>query len=876
LAAEGQYGAALAEISAVSPPSDTVRLAAAAALTAVRNAQRRAAQAAILSNAQAAFDRGDFEEAQSAIDAIPGEERTARASALQAEVAKAIEAQRQLQRKQQALEIALKTIEGLVEQNSLIRALERLDDAAAIGLDDSRIATLRRQITDLVAEAENKRRQEARDRVAAKRVEAAQRLLATGDGYSAIALLERDGTGHPLVEQTLRDIRVAVAEHEERVRKEAERRRQEEEARRRAEAEALRKLAEERKAEEERKAAEEKRRQQEEERRQREEQRERQREEVATLILSAERALAARQPEDATLILSRVDQQVASAEDTDLRRRALAAKSEAERLAREQREERTRQEAEARRREEEARRREQALQQILTRAGAAVDHETARKLLDEAQALAPADGRVQTLVQERRAALALQRAEEERRNEEERHEQEEQRARAERARQQAEAEAARRREQQRLQAEQRRLEEEERQRRGEADRLVTSAEQTLIAGRLDETVNWIEQAETIRLGRDDIDLTRRLDAARAELIRQREKVAADERARIEQQARDADAARIGERARQLFASGQHDEALALLQGSPDHATTRQVIEELESRRAQLERERKRAERARRLRERRAAAVFALRKSAGDRRLHVLGAVVLSVTTAWVVWQSLPPSSPQVEVETPVTRMEPAAPPAAPEPAAPPPLPKNAPEDTVPPGPVSSSPNPQVGRGNPPVTRGRGPNERSAGAPASDPKIGSPQPNSSSSKPVDSVTQKSPAPTQPPVTITPPPPDPIAPPPQPPPAPQPDLAAERAAIQQLLARYVSAYNVLDEAELRRIDPGFSNIPNRVLLKSLELRISEVFIDVSPEGQTAVLRATQTFSYVWNRPLPPTSSGTLSWRLRKVGDTWTVLP
>ena len=256
LTGEGKDQAALAEISAVEAPSDTVRQAAAAALTALRNAQRFAAHAAILAKAQAAADRGDFEEAQSAIDAIPGEERTARASALQAEVTKALEAQRQLRQKQQALEGALQGIERLIQQDSLPRALEHLDEAAAIGLDDPRIAALRRRITDLIAAAESKRRQDARDRVAAKRVEAAQRLLASGDGYAAIALLERDGPAHPLVEQTLRDIRIAVAEHEERVRKEAERRRQEEESRRRAEAEALRELETQRRAEEERKAEE--------------------------------------------------------------------------------------------------------------------------------------------------------------------------------------------------------------------------------------------------------------------------------------------------------------------------------------------------------------------------------------------------------------------------------------------------------------------------------------------------------------------------------------------------------------------------------------------------------------------------------------------
>jgi hypothetical protein len=105
----------------------------------------------------------------------------------------------------------------------------------------------------------------------------------------------------------------------------------------------------------------------------------------------------------------------------------------------------------------------------------------------------------------------------------------------------------------------------------------------------------------------------------------------------------------------------------------------------------------------------------------------------------------------------------------------------------------------------------------------------------------------------------------------------DLTAERAAIQELLNRYVGAYNAVDESQLIRIDPRFSSIPNRVLVKSLELRVSEVSIDISSDGQTAALSATQTFKYVWNRPsLPPTTSSTLAWKLRKVGNTWTVLP
>jgi hypothetical protein len=43
-------------------------------------------------------------------------------------------------------------------------------------------------------------------------VEAARQLLATGDGYAAVALLERDGSSHPLVEEALKEIRAAIAQ----------------------------------------------------------------------------------------------------------------------------------------------------------------------------------------------------------------------------------------------------------------------------------------------------------------------------------------------------------------------------------------------------------------------------------------------------------------------------------------------------------------------------------------------------------------------------------------------------------------------------------------------------------------------------------------
>lgn len=104
----------------------------------------------------------------------------------------------------------------------------------------------------------------------------------------------------------------------------------------------------------------------------------------------------------------------------------------------------------------------------------------------------------------------------------------------------------------------------------------------------------------------------------------------------------------------------------------------------------------------------------------------------------------------------------------------------------------------------------------------------------------------------------------------------DLAAERAAIHQLIARYAAAYSRLDEDELRRIVPGFAGIQGKVLLKSVELTPSGIAIDVDPTGQTATARFTQNFRYEWNRArMAPTGSGNVTWNLRKTGGEWRVV-
>ena len=296
-----------------------------------------------------------------------------------------------------------------------------------------------------MAAAQERRRQEARDRLAGKLVEAARQMLENGDGYAAIALLERDGSSHPLVSEALAGIRATVAEQEERARQDAERRRQEEEARQRAELEAARKLEEARQAEEQRKR--------DEERRVREAEIARRREEFATLVNAAENALGASDPEQATLLLKRADL-VGRVEDSGLAKRAEAVRAEAERLererqAREAAEQRAREEArrredeerrraeearqraeearrrkeleaeraeaarqaeQARREEEEARNREAAVTTILSRERNEAP-EAALTLLEDALTLAPGDRRVEARIKQRNADLERQRLE---------------------------------------------------------------------------------------------------------------------------------------------------------------------------------------------------------------------------------------------------------------------------------------------------------------------------------------------------------------------------------------------------------------------------------------------------------------------------------
>jgi hypothetical protein len=102
----------------------------------------------------------------------------------------------------------------------------------------------------------------------------------------------------------------------------------------------------------------------------------------------------------------------------------------------------------------------------------------------------------------------------------------------------------------------------------------------------------------------------------------------------------------------------------------------------------------------------------------------------------------------------------------------------------------------------------------------------------------------------------------------------DLAAERAAIQDLLERYVAAYERRDEEGLRAFCVNF----NRTLIRSVDLTITAPTIELAADGQSATLRATQQFRYEFNNrptfernPKP----GVLSWKLQKAGGVWRVV-
>jgi len=824
LAQEGRYDDALTAISGVEGPSDTVRIAAARAADEVRLLQRRAQVAAVVADARRACDRGEFEQVLTAIDGIRGDDLTPDARALRADAERGLQARIELERKREVVEDGLRAVAALIEQNDLTGAAARLKEVEGIGLADPRIREQRDRVSALVAAAQERRRQEARDRLAGKLVEAARQMLENGDGDAAIALLERDGSSHPLVREALAEIRAAVAEQEERARQEAERRRQEEEARQRAEQEAARKLEEARQAEEERKRAE--------ERRAREAEIARRREEFATLVHAAENALGASDPEQATLLLKRADL-VGRVEDSGLAKRAEGVRAEAERLERERNEreaaeQRAREEA-RRREEEEARNREAAVTTILSRERSEAP-EMALTLLRDALTLAPGDRRVEARIKQRNADLERQRLE------------------AELQRQVAEAVSA-----------------------------ITAA---LDRQDLDEAERLILDGERQFAVPPFHDVRRTYESLRRTEARARREAAEAEQRERDRQAREA----AEQRARE----------------EDERARLERDEEARQAREAKEAKERDARERKEHPKPDTDEAAEPAAKPVWSRYGAAAAVAALLIGGAsWVLWPDAgsdtePPSpiagggSPVNPSPLPSPRGAPPVP--VPVPAPSPPPPTSPPERGNAPGPrggVSTA----AGRGrqgNPPETprpAGETPAERAAREQAereqqakeqlvkdqlakeqlareqaakeqAAKELAAKEQAAKEQEARDQAARDQAARDQ---------------------AVRAAEARERAAIQQLLDQYVAAYNALDERRLRQLVAGFTGIPGRPLIKSVQLRLSNQRIDVSPDLLTATVSATQNFEYVWNRAgADRTGSGQLYWRLRKNGGVWTVVP
>jgi serine/threonine protein kinase len=445
LAAQGGYSDALTLLDDIRSDSGTVRSAADEARGVILAAQKQAAAAKIVDDAQRALHRREFAAAIAALEAIPEAELNQQARAVKAAAQAALEQQREAERRRRALDEMIGAIQALADRGDFEQALDRLRAAAELGPADERVRALRQRVSELSAAAEAKRHQESLDRQAAARVASARDIAARGELMAAVALLEEAEAPHPLIDAALFDLRERI--EQERLRREAAaRERAAEEARKQAAAAAARRAEEERQLREQKEREESARlraeaaRLQEEAARKAEVERQRQRDESTVLISAAEAALAAGHLEQATVLLGRAEPIVPGDED-ELATRVSTARAQIRRQEEVLRRERSRREQEARdaeverqrreaieaaekaaaeRRAEEKRQAELARDRERIRArdaevtrlvAAAADEESpaaALKLLEAALELAPGDRKITSLIttrQEQRRQL---------------------------------------------------------------------------------------------------------------------------------------------------------------------------------------------------------------------------------------------------------------------------------------------------------------------------------------------------------------------------------------------------------------------------------------------------------------------------------------
>jgi hypothetical protein len=362
-----------------------------------------------------------------------------------------------------------------------------------------------------------------------------------------------------------------------------------------------------------------------------------------------------------------------------------------------------------------------------------------------------------------------------------------------------------------------------------------------------------------------------------------EAAAARERDRIADEQQQRRAMDVVARAQQLFEAGQHAEASTLLRQAPPHALIQAAQTQLAVRIAEADRLRQRAERIRTREQRSAVAATAARRIIGNGRVSIGAAVIVVAALSWGGWQLLPASrsDEQTKLAIRTSPADPGAGPASPQPVDTPSIappggetpPAVAPPDVTrpapqPPRPRDSAAAPDVER--PPVSNPqRPPVPGPATGPATEPPVAGPIVPAIPAPPA-APPQQQPAPSAPERAGNPPPED-----RSPAPPASVNLEDDRAEIQALLTDYVAAYSRLDDGRLKSIDPGFDGIRQRALIRSVELRLQASSIRVAADGQTAVLNATGTFNYVWNRErMPPTTPAQLTWNLRKVNGRWVV--
>jgi eukaryotic-like serine/threonine-protein kinase len=233
LADEGQLDEAADALTAIRPPSDSVRAAVADALAVVERMRRSAQADAAVAEARTAVVKGHFTHAVRIIDAIPADDLGEDAQKVRAAALELLARERELQEKRQRLEQLLASADASINAGEVGPARDRLAEAAKLALDDHRFDVLSRRLEELIGRIADRHRKEALDHEAAESVRRAWQLFASNP-RAAVALLEESHLTHPDVVAALGELRRKLAQIEERARQERE------EARRAAEAARLR------------------------------------------------------------------------------------------------------------------------------------------------------------------------------------------------------------------------------------------------------------------------------------------------------------------------------------------------------------------------------------------------------------------------------------------------------------------------------------------------------------------------------------------------------------------------------------------------------------------------------------------------------------